>query len=228
MKRLVATAFISLTFASLIFGQTDDKTHTEAKAVQPMARPTPAADYQQATSANTMVSAPTTLPAFQLNDSLTDKQIKQPRQLITRQPFFVNEQFSVALGKSHANFKYENITSIGTSFLIRPMSKLSFEVSPVISHYFFGNKQISPFTDFSCTFDAQYDLSEKIAVKAFGQVSSSSANKFYGYTPFVPQNAYGVGVKYKVNKNIGFEVSVERSQYNGMWYHEHNGTNSNY
>jgi hypothetical protein len=166
---------------------------------------------------------------FGSNDAVTTPSLSSTGHTFARLPFFINEQFSVGLGKSSNIFRYENITSFGTTFLFRPMAKLTFEISPVISHYFFGNKQLSPITDLSCNITAQYDLSEKVAVKAFGQISTSNnPNKFYGYAPFVPQNGYGVGLKYKANKNLSFEVSVEQSQYNGMWYRQSNPAQNDY
>jgi len=229
MKR-ITTLILSLSlFGALAFGQSPEKLYTGEKSVKQPTITMPATDSLSRQEISAVAPAPTALPSFYLNDSLSQKAQQLPKPVFSRGPFFINEQFSVALGKSSYNFKYENITSFGTSFLFRPMNKLTFEVSPVIAHYFFGNKQFNPFTDFSCSFGAQYDLSEKVAVKAFGQVSASTnTNKFYGYAPFVPQNAYGVGLKYKANKNLSFEVSVEQSQHNGMWYHEHNGMQTAY
>lgn len=224
MKR-ITTLILSLSlFDALAFGQSPEKLYAGEKSVKQPTITMPVADSLSKQKISTIAEVPATLPSFYLNDSLSQKTQQLPKPVFSRLPFFINEQFSVALGKSSYSFKYENITSFGTSFLLRPMNKLTFEVTPVISHYFFGNKQLKPFTDFSCSFGAQYDLSEKVAVKAFGQVSASTnINKFYGYAPFVPQNAYGVGLKYKPNKSLSFEVSVEQSQYNGMWYNEHNG-----
>ncbi|GAT63120.1 hypothetical protein [Paludibacter jiangxiensis] len=229
MKR-ITTLILSLSlFGALAFGQSPEKLYAGDKSVKQPTITMPATDSLSRQEISTIAPAPVNLPSFYLNDSLSQKVQQLPKPVFSRGPFFINEQFSVALGKSSYNFKYENITSFGTSFLFRPLNKLTFEVSPVIAHYFFGNKQLSPFTDFSCSFGAQYNLSEKVAVKAFGQVSASTnTNKFYGYAPFVPQNAYGVGLKYKANKNLSFEVSVEQSQYNGMWYNEHNGMQTTY
>lgn len=227
MKRITTFILSFFLLCSLVFGQSPEKMYTRANSIN---QPTmPVVDSLSRQKISSIAPASTTLPSFYLADSLSLKAQQLPKPVFSRLPFFINEQLSVALGKSSYNFKYENITSFGTSFLLRPMNKLTLEVTPVIAHYFFGNKQFSPFTDFSCSFGAQYDLSEKVAVKAFGQVSASTnTNKFYGYAPFVPQNAYGVGLKYKPNKSLSFEVSVEQSQYNGMWYNEHNGMQSAY
>ncbi|MTK54647.1 hypothetical protein [Paludibacter sp.] len=229
MKR-ITTIILSLSlFGALAFGQSSEKLYTGENSINQPTITMPVVDSLSRQKISVIAPAPTALPSFYLNDSLSLKAQQLPKPVFSRGPFFINEQFSVALGKSSYNFKYENITSFGTSFLLRPMNKLTFEVTPVIAHYFFGNKQLSPFTDFSCSFGAQYDLSEKVAVKAFGQVSASTnTNKFYGYAPFMPQNAYGVGLKYKPNKSLSFEVSVEKSQYNGMWYNEHNDMRTAY
>jgi hypothetical protein len=229
MKRITTFILSFLLFGTLVFGQSPEKLYTGGNSCKQPTIAMPVADSLPEQKISAIAPAPTALPSFYLADSLSQKTQQLPKPVFSRLPFFINEQFSVALGKSSYNFKYENITSFGTSFLLRPMNKLTFEVTPVVSHYFFGNKQLKPFTDFSCNFGAQYDLSEKFAVKAFGQVSASTnTNKFYGYAPFVPQNAYGVGLKYKPNKSLSFEVSVEQSQYNGMWYNEHNGMQSAY
>lgn len=221
---IILSLYLFSTFAS---GQSSDKsTNKEIGSSFPKVA-AQSCDSVQLTPIRCMSSLPPVLPAFHLADSLSQQNQQLPRQIVSRAPFFINEQFSVALGKTYSDFKYENVTSFGTSFLIRPMEKLTIAITPVISHYFTGSRQYPSFTDFSGCFTAQYDITDKMAVKAFGQLSTS-ANKFYGYTPFVPQNAYGVGFKYKANKNLSFEVDVEQSKNNGMWYNEHNGMQTTY
>ena len=219
MKKLITLIISLLAFTATGFSQSSDENNVskrfgqlpEAKAVVP--------DSSRMAQGGDISFSPSISPNFQLHDTMPKVGTNVSKPLFSRMPFFVNEQLSVALGKTYDGFKYENITSFGTTFLFHPTDKLNIDITPVISHYLTGSPQLPSFTDFSTTINARYAVSNRMTIRGYGQISSSP-NKFCGYTPFVPQNAYGVGVMYKVNKNIGIEVDVENSKYNGIWYNE--------
>lgn len=221
MKKLIIMIISLVAFRGTGFSQSfDDNSvpkqighYSEAKALVP--------DSSRMAQTGDISFAPSASSAFQWSDTTPSVVPAYSNKLFSRMPFFVNEQFSVGLGKTCNNFKYENSTSFGTTFLFHPTTKLNIDITPVISHYLFGSPQLPSFTDFSATINARYHVSNRMVIKGYGQVSTAS-NRFLGYPPYVPQNAYGVGVLYKVNKNIGIEVDVENSKYNGIWYNEHN------
>lgn len=227
MKKLIIIIISLLAYSAAGFSQSFDDNSVPKQVGQSPDTKNMSTDSLQMVQTGDIPFATSITPAFQLNDTTPAVIPAYSNKLFSRMPFFVNEQFSVGLGKTYNNFKYENITSFGTTLLFHPVSKLNIAVTPVISHYLFGSPQLPSFTDFSATIHASYDVSNRMVIKGYGQVSTAS-NKFLGYPPYVPQNACGVGVLYKVNKNIGIEVDVEQSKSNGVWYNDHNGFPTDY
>jgi hypothetical protein len=227
MKKLITLIISLLAFTAIGFSQSSDENSVSKRFGQLPEVKSVVRDSLGIAPAGDISFSPSISPDFQLHDTMPKVGANLSKPLFSRMPFFVNEQLSVALGKTYDNFKYENITSFGTTLLFHPVDKLHIDITPVISHYFTGSAQLPSFTDFSANINARYDVSNRMTIKGYGQISSSP-NKFGGYAPFVPQNAYGVGVMYKVNKNIGIEVDVENSKYNGIWYNEHNGFPTDY
>ncbi len=227
MKKLITIIISLLAFSTAGFSQSSDDNSVPKHVVQSSEAKVMIPDSLHMAQAEDITFSPSISPDFQLKDTMPKVETDLSKQVFSRMPFFVNEQLSVALGKTYNNFKYENITSFGTTLLFHPIDKLKIDITPVISHYLFGSPQLPSFTDFSATINARYDISDRMIIKGYGQVSTSP-NKFCGYAPFVPQNAYGIGFMYKINKNIGIEVDVEQSKYNGIWYNEHNGFQNDY
>jgi hypothetical protein len=227
MKKRIIIIIPLLAFHAAVFSQSFDDNSIPKQVSQSPNMKSVTPDSLQMAQAGEIPFASSITPTFQLNDTTPAIVPAYSNKLFSRMPFFVNEQFSVGLGKTYNNFKYENITSVGTTLLFHPASKLNIAITPVISHYLFGSPQLPSFTDFSATINASYEVSNRMVIKGYGQVSTAS-NKFLGYPPYVPQNAYGVGVLYKVNKNIGIEVDMEQSKSNGIWYNEHNGFPTDY
>lgn len=205
------------------FGQSSEKQSSAKNLVsgfQQIASQMP--DTVRGSRYTVAASLPAAKPAFALADSSALSVQDLSRKLFTRSPFFINEEFAVSLSRHSQNdFKYANVTSVGTSFQIRPTDKLSISVTPVISHYFFGSKQYAPFTDISCNVSAQYAVSDWLAVRSFGQVSTTNGNKINGAPYFSQPSFYGAGVMFKVSDNVKFEVSVDNARYAGFGNYAH-------
>jgi hypothetical protein len=155
--------------------------------------------------------------AQQSKDTLKQEAAGFAAKAFTRMPFFIDEQFSVALSRAHSAFGYENVISFGTTFLWNPAKKLTIGVTPVISHYFWGPGQnASSLTDFSCEFAARYSLTDRLSLNAYGQVSTTPVKPYCYPLPAAPQNVFGAGVMFKVSKSVGIGLSIEKSDYNGF------------
>ena len=138
MKRMTTLILLLSLFGALNFGQSSEKLYAGDKSVKQLTITMSATDSLSRQEISTIAPSPAALPSFYMNDSLSHKAQQLPKPVFSRGPFFINEQFSVGLGKSSNIFKYENITSFGTTFLFRPMQKLTLAISPVISLYFFN------------------------------------------------------------------------------------------
>lgn len=220
MNKPLSILFLLFAFNAAIFGQAPESRSAKITDGQLPKVAVQTSDSLRIEQYRTpAVSLPAISPNFQLKDSLQANTPDFSRPLFTRLPFFISNEFSVSLGRrTQSDFKYANVTSIGTSFLIQPTDRLSFNITPIISHYLFGSKQYSPFTDVSCYVSGKYDVSDWMAVTAYGQVNATSGNKqLYGSPLFVPQSAYGVGMLFKVSNSVKFEVSVNNARYNGLW-----------
>jgi hypothetical protein len=130
--------------------------------------------------------------------------------------FTLSQTFAVSGNRSSHNFMYEGNTSVGLSLLWRPAEKLTISVTPSISRYFFGPKQLMSVVSPSVDAAVKYQLSDWLAFKAFGEYTMNG-NKIPDYSFLTPQSVFGASVMVKVSRNIGIEAGVETINTNGRW-----------